>query len=166
MKQMRGLYARANSVLRKFAARSFEVKLRLFQAFCTSFYCAHLWYKFTKHVMSKVRVAYNNVFRLLFGYRRSCRASEMFVNNNIYTFEGRMRKNINDFTMRIGSSSNILIATLRENSFILAGPLRQKWVRRIYILFIISVVIVGMYSTLFYVLSLCIFVMYAMGQWA
>ena len=25
---------------------------------------AHLWYKFTKHVMSKVRVAYNNVFRL------------------------------------------------------------------------------------------------------
>ena len=44
MKQMRGLYARANSALRKFAACSFEVKLRLFQAFCTSFYCAHLWY--------------------------------------------------------------------------------------------------------------------------
>ena len=61
MKQMRGLYARVNSVLRKFAACSFDVKLRLFQAFCTSFYCAHLWYKFTKHVMSKVRVAYNNV---------------------------------------------------------------------------------------------------------
>ena len=51
MKQMRGLYARANSVLRKFAACSFEVKLRLFQAFCTSFYCAHLWYKFTKHML-------------------------------------------------------------------------------------------------------------------
>ena len=66
MKQMRGSYARVNSVLRKFAACSFEVKLRLFQAFCTSFYCAHLWYKFTKHVMSKVRVAYNNVFRLLY----------------------------------------------------------------------------------------------------
>ena len=105
MKQMRGLYARANSVLRKFAACSFEVKLRLFQACCTSFYCAHLWYKFTKHVMSKVRVAYNNVFRLLFGYRRSCSASEMFVYNNIYNFEGRLRKNMNDFTMRIGSSS-------------------------------------------------------------
>ena len=48
MKQMRGLYARANSVLREFAACSFEVKLRLFQAFCTSFYCAHLWYKFNQ----------------------------------------------------------------------------------------------------------------------
>ena len=61
-------------------------------------------------------MAYNNVFRLLFGYRRSCSASEMFVYNNIYNFEGRLRKNINDFTMRIGSSSNVLIATLRENS--------------------------------------------------
>ena len=38
LKQMRGLYARANSVLRMFAACSFEVKLRPFQAFCTSFY--------------------------------------------------------------------------------------------------------------------------------
>ena len=52
-------------------------------------------------------MAYNSVFRLLFGYRRSCRASEMFVTNDIYNFEGRMRKHINDFTMRIGSSSNI-----------------------------------------------------------
>ena len=77
-------------------------------------------------------MTYNNVFRLLFGYRRSCSASEMFVNNNIYNFEGRLRKNINDFTMRIGSSSNLLIATLRENSFILAGPLRQKWIRSVY----------------------------------
>ena len=92
MKQMRGLYGRANSVLRKSAACSFEVKLILFQAFCTSLYCAHLWYKFTKHVMSKVRLAYNNAFRLLFGYRRSCSASEMFVNNNIDMFEGLSEK--------------------------------------------------------------------------
>ena len=104
MKQMRGLYARANSVLRKFAACSFEVKLRLFQAFCTQVSIVAICG--TKHVISKVRVAYNNVFRLLSGYRRSCRASEMFVNNNIYNFEGRLRKHINDFTMRIGSSSN------------------------------------------------------------
>ena len=94
-----------------------------------------MWYKFTKHVISKVRVAYNNVFRLIFGYRRSCSASEIFVNNNIYNFESRLRKNINYFTMRIGSSNNILIATLRENSFILAGPLRQKWIRSVYTIY-------------------------------
>ena len=80
-------------------------------------------------------MAYNNVFRLLFGYRRNCIASEMFVNNNIYNFEGRLRKNINDFTMRIGSSSNVLIATLRENSLILDGPLRQKWITSVYTIY-------------------------------
>ena len=52
----------------------------------------------------------------------------------IYITEGRMRKHINDFTMRVGSSSNILIATLRENSLIDAGPLRQNWVRSVYCL--------------------------------
>ena len=55
----------------------------------------------------------------------------MFVNNNIYNFEGRLRKNSIDFTVRIGSSSNILIATLRENGFTLAGPLIQKWIRSV-----------------------------------
>ena len=52
----------------------------------------------------------------------------MFVNNNIYNFEGRLRTNINIafFSMRIGSSSNILIATI-----ILAGPLRQNWIRSV-----------------------------------
>ena len=43
--------------------------------------------------------------------------------------------NINDFNMRIGSSSNVLIATLRENSFILAGPLRQKWITSVYTIY-------------------------------
>ena len=46
-----------------------------------------------------------------------------------------VRKNSNDFTMRIGSSSNVLIATLRENSFILAGPLRQKWITSVYTIY-------------------------------
>ena len=87
-------------------------------------------------------MAYNNVFPLLFGYRRSCRASEIFVTNNIYNFGGRLPKHINDFTMRIGSSSNILIATLGENSFILAGPLRQKWVRSVYTIYNFGVVFV------------------------
>ena len=56
----------------------------------------------------------------------------MCVTNNTYNFEGRMRKHINDFTMRDGSSSNNLITTLRENSFIHAGTLRQKWIRSVY----------------------------------
>ena len=58
-----------------------------------------------------------------------CALTSCCVTNNIYNFEGRMQKDITDFTMRVGSSSNMLIATLRENIFIHAGPLRQKWLK-------------------------------------
>ena len=51
----------------------------------------------------------------------------------IIYFEARVRKQ-NDFTMPVGSSNNILIAMLRENSFIHAGPLRQKLVGGVYCL--------------------------------
>ena len=45
-----------------------------------------------------------------------------------------MRKH-NDFTMRDGRSSTILIATLREKSYIHAAPLRQKWIRSVYTIY-------------------------------
>ena len=72
-----------------------------------------------------------------------------------------MRKHVDDFTVRVGSSSNILIATLRENSFTIL-VLSDRNGFGVYILFIIRVVIICLYSTLF----LCIFVLYYMGQWA
>ena len=64
-------------------------------------------------------------------------------------FEGRMRKHINDFTMRVDSSHNILIAMLTDNSFVHAGPLREKWVRSEYVLYKMSVVTVDLYTKIF-----------------
>ena len=83
-------------------------------------------------------MAYNNVFRLLSGYRRSCRASEMFVNNNMYNFEGLLRKHINDFTMRIGSSSN----RHAQRTVLFLLVLSGRHGLGVLILFIICVVIV------------------------
>ena len=122
--------------LRRFVACTFEViKLRLFQAFCTSFYCAYLWYKFSSRIISKVRVAYNNVFRFLFGCRKRCSASQMLVANNVRSFEGRIRKHVKDFTLRVDSSKTSLITTLRNNSFVHGGPLRLRWVRSVYLVY-------------------------------
>ena len=62
-------------------------------------------------IKTKVRGAYKNVFRLLFGHGKSCSASDVCHHN----FDGRMRKHINDFTMRVGSSNTgcaILITKL------------------------------------------------------
>ena len=59
--------------------------------------------------------------------------SEMCVTNNIFTFDGLMRNNIKDFTMlRVDSSYNILISTTRDNGFVHAGHLRQKWIKSVH----------------------------------
>ena len=82
MKQMRGLYARANSLLRKLTACSFEVILRLFKMF-TQVSIVPICGINLPNRLCPMSEWHNNVFRLLFGYRRSFSASEMFVTNNI-----------------------------------------------------------------------------------
>ena len=70
-----------------------------------------------KATFSKLRVAYNNVYRKVFGLKRRSSASEMFVLNNIYNFEALMRKSIFAFTTRLSNSKNALICTIQRSLF-------------------------------------------------
>ena len=88
-RQMRFFYAKANSLVREFWNCSYLVKITLFQAYCSSMYCSHLWSVFTKKCVNDVRVAYNNVFRILMRVDRKLSISNTFVNNNIMTFESK-----------------------------------------------------------------------------
>ena len=101
MKQMRGFYARANTILRNFNMCSIYVKVELFRAYCTNFYCCSLWSSFSLSTISKMRVAYNNVVRRLLGYSRRDSASNMFVTNNLPSFDVLLRRNIYGFKTRI-----------------------------------------------------------------
>ena len=62
-----------------------------------------------KNTFSKLRVAYNTVYRKVFGLKRPSSASEMFVLNNIYNFEALMRKSIFVFTTRLTKFENAII---------------------------------------------------------
>ena len=57
----------------------------------------------------KLPVAYNNVYRKVFGLKRRSSASEMFVLNNIYNFEALMRKSIFAFTTCLTNSKNEIL---------------------------------------------------------
>ena len=45
-KERKSLYSRINKLIRLFCHCTEEVKIRLFTAYCTSFYCASLWCSF------------------------------------------------------------------------------------------------------------------------
>ena len=102
LKQMRMLYCRSNRLVR---LCSKPVLLGLCKSFCTVFNCPYFWTQYKKTTFSKIRVAYNNVYRKILGVSRRASASGMFVSNDIPNFGGFLRKSIYSFTTRLSSSS-------------------------------------------------------------
>ena len=112
---MRLLYCRSNRLIRMFNKCSQNVLIELCRSFCTTFYCPYFWTQHKKATFSKLRVAYNNVYRKVFGLKRRRSASEMFVLNNISNFEALMRKSIFAFTTRLSNSKNAIICTIQRD---------------------------------------------------
>ena len=67
LRQMRLLYVKSNTLLRTFGDCSTDVKITLFQSYCTALYCPCLWKDYKKSTFSKLRVAFNNADRKIFG---------------------------------------------------------------------------------------------------
>ena len=64
-------------------------------------YTAHLWWKHTKASIRSIHVAYNNVFRLLFGLDRRCSASEMFALRRVDSCQSILHKAMYSFVVRL-----------------------------------------------------------------
>ena len=64
-RQLRSIYARGNTLVRKFGKCTDDVKLELFRSYCSNFYCCQLWSNYTTAMYNNIRVAYNNTFRFL-----------------------------------------------------------------------------------------------------
>ena len=60
--QFRNLYTKPNRIL-LFNCCSTDVKLALFRSYCACFYCTYLWTHYKKSTHSKLKVAFNNVYR-------------------------------------------------------------------------------------------------------
>ena len=65
LRQMRTLYARSNRIIRIFHNCSTKVLIKLESSVCESFYCSYLTSQYNKSSFSKVRVAYNNLYRMI-----------------------------------------------------------------------------------------------------
>ena len=126
LRQMRTLYARSNRLLRIFHGCSTKVLIELGRSYCGSFYCSYLWTQFNKSTRSKIRVAYNDLYRKILHVSRRSSASEMFVKNNIPNFESLLRKESFSFTSRLKCSSNAIISTI-ESCWILKYVIWKPW---------------------------------------
>ena len=131
LRQMRLLYAKSNKLLRTFSHCSTDVKITLFQSYCTALHCPYLWNDYKKSTFSKIRVAFNNAYRKIFGLPKRSSASTMYANNNICNFETTLRKNTFGFMQRLEQSTNTIITTLYQ-SWIVRFDIWNTWIKSLY----------------------------------
>ena len=131
---IRAQYTQGNRLLRKFRKCSKDVKIRLFQTYCSSFYGAHLWSNFTKASIQAMKVAYNNSYRFLMGLKRDCSISGSLVCDNVLTFGEWRRKLAYSFITRIARSENMLLKSY-ENTlyYCYESPLTKLWHELLYL---------------------------------
>ena len=111
----RAIYARGNSLVRKFSACSEETKILLFRSYMTPVYCCHLWASYTQRQANSVRTAYNCVFRKLFRVDRFVSARANFVQRRLPTLEEVVRTNTRSLFIRFSNSGNPISADVNQN---------------------------------------------------
>ena len=111
-RQMRNIYANANLPLRKFSSCSVSVKCHPFKTYCSTLYCAPMWFDCTKTALKKLKIAYNNSLRRFMRLPWRNSASEMFVNLNIYSFDEMLRIFTFGFMSRVSVSYNQFISSI------------------------------------------------------
>ena len=71
-----------------------DVKPLSIKSYCTSFYCGYLWSDYKASTFSKLRVAFNNVYRRVLGLPQWSSAGGIYATHNIINFEALLRKTL------------------------------------------------------------------------
>ena len=126
-RQCRFIYAKGNSLIRKFYRCSDEVKVTLFKAHCSSMYSSYLWSRYTQTAMRKLTVAYHGVLKKFLNFPRCTSNSLLFVFYDVPTFQELNRKYIHSFRDRLFKSENALIVELLNSSHMATSSLKRRW---------------------------------------
>ena len=126
-RQIKAIYSRGNAMIKRFKLCNNDVKVRLFKAYCSSFYCSQLWCNFDTVPYRKLQSSYNRIFRCLFKLPQDCSISQKCVEFNIDCFKVLIRKSAYNFRCRLFSSENGLIHSVTKSTFFYSCSLTKRW---------------------------------------
>ena len=109
------------------------LKLLCFKAIVRHCIVLFLWNDYKKSTFSKIRVAFNNAYRKIFGFPKRSSASTMYATHNICNFETMLRKNIYGFMQRLNHSTNTIIRNLYQ-SWIVRCDIWSSWIKSLYVM--------------------------------
>lgn len=129
-RELRSVYSRGNILLRKFRKCNDSVKIQLFRSYCMNFYCSALWCFYSNDVFNKLKVAYNNTFRVLFSINGVISISSTFMCLGIDTFKVILRKSMSSLLLRTRMSENRILQTVCESTiFLKRSRLYKHWLK-------------------------------------
>ena len=85
-REIRNMYIRGNTIVRRFKFLGPEIKCSLFKSYCYCMYTSSLWSNYRQSTLNKLKVCYNDIMRKLMGVPRWHSARTLFVRNNTRSF--------------------------------------------------------------------------------
>ena len=104
---------------------SIAVKNTLFRTFCTPMYTCHLWWNYTAQSFHKLKVAFNNAFRMIHNLPTYCIASEMFTVNRVADCKAVIRNLVHRFMMRLTISKHLLVRSILSRYLVCSSRIRR-----------------------------------------
>ena len=136
MRQRRHLYAQGNVISRSFHMCSIAVKNTLFRTFCTPMDTCHLWWNYTAQSFHKLKVAFNNAFRMMPNLSTYCSASEMFTVNRVRMVadcKAVIRNLVHRFMMRLTISKHLPVRSILSSDLLCSSRIRRYWTKLLYV---------------------------------
>ena len=113
LREVRGLFTRANILARRFGLCSVAVKTALFKSFCMSFYGMVLWKHFTAGAINRLQSCYRRCIKVFFGYSRSYSVTAMLVQLGLPTLDALLHNSHVRLAGQLQNCHNCLIAKLQ-----------------------------------------------------
>ena len=115
LRLVRSVYGTGNKLKYRFSKCSTRVKNTLYRCYCMNLYGCQLWCKFRSGTLNRLRIAYNDSYRILHNIPRYISARLEQINANLTTFEALLRKCLFSFVTRCMQSKNILMTSLMSS---------------------------------------------------
>ena len=133
-RHIRGLYTRGNLIVNRYRNCSENVKDKLFMSYCTSIYGGALWYNYTQSCYRKAKVAYNDIYRALFGIARGVSMSHIYATKGIDCFDVLIRKFVYSMWQRIAQSLNCILCNIFHSEHCVDhSSILKKWKKLLYV---------------------------------
>ena len=100
----------------------------------SNIYEAPLWYNHTQACYRTVKVAYNDIYRALFGIARGVSISRIYVTKGIDCFDVLVRKFVYSMWQRIAQSVNSILCNIFHSEHcVYQSSILKKWKKLLYV---------------------------------